>query len=65
MYIAKLYSNAAATPKSIIHYSTQKDIAEVKRYAISVASEFDIPGFDAIRRIEIYADDTLVDTIVC
>ena len=65
MYTAKLFDEAT-TPITIIHYSTmQKDIAEVKRYAVSVASEFDAPGFDAIRRIEIYADDALVDTIVC
>ena len=63
MYMAKLYSNVA-TPVSIISINA-KNILDVKRYAISVASEFDIPGYDAIHRIEIYADDTLVDTIVC
>ena len=64
MYMAKLYSNAA-TPVSIISYASFKNILDVKRYAISVASEFDIPGYDAIHRIEIYVDDALVDTIVC
>lgn len=63
MYIAKLF-DGATMPKTIIHHSTSKDIAEVKRHALSVASEFDIPGFDAVHRIEIYADDVLVDTIV-
>lgn len=63
MYIAKLYSNAA-TPNSIISYASFKNILDVKRYAISVASEFDIPGYDAIRTIEIYDGDALVDTIV-
>ena len=64
MYIAKLYSNMA-TPVSIISYTSHQNILDVKRYAISVASDFDIPGYDAIHRIEIYADDALVDTIVC
>lgn len=64
MYIAKLYSNAV-TPVSIISYASSKNILDVKRYAISVASEFDVPGFDAIQRIEIFDGDALVDTIVC
>ena len=63
MYIAKLYSNVA-TPVSIISINA-KNILDAKRYAISVASDFDIPGYDAIHRIEIYANDALVDTIVC
>ena len=63
MYIAKLFSTAT-TPVSIISINA-KNILDVKRYAISVASDFDIPGYDAIHRIEIYADDALVDTIVC
>lgn len=62
MYMAKLYSNAV-TPVSIISYASFKNILDVKRYAISVASEFDIPGYDAIHKIEIYADDDLIDTI--
>ena len=63
MYIAKLYSNAS-TPISIISYASSKNILDVKRYAISVASKFDIPGYDAIHRIEIFDGDALVDTIV-
>ena len=63
MYIAKLFSTAT-TPVSIISINA-KNILDVKRYAISVASDFDIPGYDAIHKIKIYADDALVDTIVC
>lgn len=63
MYIAKLYSNAV-TPVSIISYARCQNILDVKRYAISVASDFDIPGYDAIHTIEIYDGDALVDTIV-
>ena len=63
MYTAKLFS-MATMPVSIVSINA-KSVSEAKRYAISVASEFDIPGYDAIRRIEIYADDALVDTIVC
>ena len=61
MYIAKLFSTAL-TPECIISIN-EKNILDAKRYAISVASEFDIPGYDAIHTIEIYADDTKVDTI--
>ena len=61
MYIAKLFSTAT-TPVSIISIN-EKSILDAKRYAISVASDFDIPGYDAIRIIEIYANDTKIDTI--
>ena len=61
MYIAKLYSTAA-TPVSIMSINA-KNILDAKRHALFVASEFDIPGYDAIRTIEIYADDSKVDTI--
>ena len=61
MYTAKLFSTAAM-PVSIVSINA-KNILDAKRYAISVASDFDIPGYDAIRTIEIYADDTKVDTI--
>lgn len=61
MYIAKLFSTTA-TPVSIVSINA-KSVSEAKRYAFSVASEFDIPGYDAIRIIEIYANDTKIDTI--
>lgn len=63
MYIAKIYSNAVI-PVSIISYARCQNILDIKRHAISVASEFDIPGYDAIHRIEIFDGDALVDTIV-
>ena len=61
MYTAKLFSTSS-TPVSVISMN-EKSILDAKRYAISVASEFDIPGYDAIRIIEIYANDTKIDTI--
>ena len=61
MYIAKLFSTSS-TPVSIISMN-EKSILDAKRFAISVASDFDIPGYDAIHTIEIYADDTKTDTI--
>ena len=61
MYIAKLFSTAS-TPVSVISIN-EKSILDAKRYAISVASDFAIPGFDAIHTIELYADDTKIDTI--
>ena len=61
MYIAKLFSTTL-TPDCIISINA-KDMIDAKRYAISVASDFDIPGYDAIRTIEIYANDTKIDSI--
>ena len=61
MYIAKLFSTAS-TPISVISIN-EKSILDAKRYAISVASDFNAPGYDAIHTIEIYADDTKIDTI--
>ena len=61
MYIAKLYSTAI-TPVSIISINA-KNILDAKRYAISVASDFDIPGYDAIHTILLYVDGTKIDTI--
>ena len=61
MYTAKLFSTSS-TPVSVISMN-EKSILDAKRYAISVASEFDIPGYDAIRTIEIYANDTKIDSI--
>ena len=61
MYIAKLFSTAL-TPECIISINS-KSVSEAKRYAFSIASDFDIPGYDAIRTIEIYANDTKIDSI--
>ena len=60
MYIAKLFSTATM-PVSIISISS-KNILDAKRCAISIASDFNIPGYDAIRIIEIYSNDTKIDT---
>ena len=61
MYTAKLFSTAAM-PVSIVAINA-KSVSEAKRYAISVASDFDIPGYDAIHTILLYVDDTKIDTI--
>ena len=62
MYIAKLFSTATM-PVSIISINA-KNILDAKRYAISVASDFNTPGYDAIHIIEIYSNDTKIDTIL-
>ena len=51
MYTAKLFSTAS-TPVSIISMN-EKSILDAKRYAISVALDFGIPGYDTICTIEI------------
>ena len=61
MYTAKLFSTAL-TPVSIISMN-EKSTLDAKRYAISVASDLDIPGYDAIHTIELYVDGTKIDTI--
>ena len=61
MYIAKLFSTAS-TPVCIISINA-KNILDAKRYAVSVASDFDIPGYDAIHTILLYVDGTKIDTI--
>ena len=61
MYTAKLFSTAL-TPVCIISIN-EKNILDAKRYAISVASDFDIPGYDAIHTILLYVDGTKIDTI--
>ena len=62
MYIAKLFSTAS-TPVSIISISSKSTLEDAKRYAISVASDFNAPGYDAIHTIELYVDGTKIDTI--
>ena len=61
MYTAKLFSTSS-TPVCIISINA-KSVSEAKQYAISVASDFGIPGYDAIRTIELYVDGTKIDTI--
>ena len=61
MYTAKLFSTSS-TPVSVISINA-KNILDAKRYAISVASDFDIPGYDAIHTILLYVDGAKIDTI--
>ena len=61
MYTAKLFSTAS-TPVCIISIN-EKNILNAKRYAISVALGFGIPGYDTVCTIEIYANDTKIDSI--
>ena len=61
MYTAKLFSTTS-TPVCIISIN-EKNILDAKRYAISIASDCNIPGYDAIRTIELYVDGTKIDTI--
>ena len=61
MYTAKLFSTSS-TPVCIISIN-EKNTLDAKRYAISVASDFDIPGYDAIHTILLYVDGAKIDTI--
>ena len=61
MYTAKLFSTSS-TPVSVISMNV-KSILDAKRYAISAADDFNVPGFDAIHTILLYVDDTKIDTI--
>lgn len=65
MYTAKLFNDLfSSNPVTIINDCKSKTLLEALQNAINRAADFDVPGFDAIQRIEIFDGDALVDTIV-
>ena len=65
MYTAKLFDDLMAlTPVTIIDDCKSKTLLEVLQNAINRTANFDVPGFDAIVRIDIYNDGVYVDTSV-
>lgn len=65
MYIAKLFDDLMAlTPAMIIHDHRSKTLLEALHHAIDKSADFEVPGFDAIVRIDMYNDGVYVDTSV-
>ena len=65
MYTAKLFDDLFSfNPITIIHDRRSKTLLEALQYAIDRSADFNIPGFDAIVRIDIYHDGVYVDTSV-
>ena len=65
MYTAKLFNDLMAlTPVTIINDDKSKTLLEALQYAINKAVDFNVPGFDAIVRIDMYNDGVYVDTSV-
>ena len=65
MYTAKLFDDLMAlNPVTIIDDRKSKTLLEALQNAINRTADFDVPGFDAIVRIDIYNDGVYVDTSV-
>ena len=65
MYTAKLFDDLFSfNPVMIIDDRKSKTLPEALQNAINKSADFNIPGFDAIIRIDIYNDDVYVDTSV-
>lgn len=65
MYTAKLFDDLfSINPTTIIHDRRSKTLLEALHYAIDKSADFDVPGFDAIVRIDMYNDGVYVDTSV-
>ena len=63
MYTAKLFDDLfSSNPVTIIHDRRSKTLLEAWQYAIYRATDFNVPGFDAIVRIDMYNDGVYVDT---
>ena len=65
MYTAKLFDDLfASNPVTIINDYKSKTLLEALQTAINRAADFDVPGFDAIVRIDMYNSGVYVDTSV-
>ena len=65
MYTAKLFDDLfASNPVTIINDYKSKTLLEALQTAINRAPDFDVPGFDAIVRIDMYNSGVYVDTSV-
>ena len=65
MYTAKLFDDLfSSNPAEIIVDDKSKTLLEALQYAINKAVDFNVPGFDAIVRIDVYNDGVYVVTSV-
>ena len=65
MYTAKLFDEMfSSTPVMIIDDRISKTLVEALQYAINRSADFNVPGFDAIIRIDMYNEGVYVDTSV-
>ena len=65
MYTAKLFDDLFSfNPVMIIHDRRSKTLLEALQDAINRSADFNVPGFDAIVRIDMYNDGVYVDTSV-
>ena len=63
MYTAKLFDDLFAyNPVMIIDDHKSKTLLEALQYAINKSDDFNVPGFDAIIRIDMYNEGVYVDT---
>ena len=63
MYTAKLFDDLfSSNPVTIIHDHRSKTLLEALQNAINRSADFDVPGFDAVVRIDMYNDGVYVDT---
>ena len=65
MYTAKLFDDLFAyNPVMIINDHKSKTLLEALQNAINRSADFNVPGFDAIIRIDMYNEDVYVDTSI-
>ena len=65
MYTAKLFDDLFAyKPVMTIDDCKSKTLLEALQNAINRSADFNVPGFDAIIRIDMYNEDVYVDTSV-
>lgn len=65
MYTAKLFDDLMEhTPVMIIENHRAKTLLEALQDAINRSADFNVPGFDAIVRIDMYNDGVYIDTSV-
>ena len=63
MYTAKLFDDLfSSNPVMIIDDHKSKTLLEALQNAINRSDDFNVPGFDAIVRIDMYKEDTYLDT---
>ena len=65
MYTAKLFDDLFSyNPVMIIDDHKSKTLLEALQNAINRSADFNVPGFDAIIRIDMYNDGVYADTSV-
>ena len=63
MYTAKLFNDLfSSNPVMIIDDRKSKTLLEALQNAINRSADFNIPGFDAIVRIDMYNEGVYIDT---